>query len=82
MKKITLGQARDGGATHLLFYCYGVTRGISCGRNAHTPLAPAIARYGADVSLDEVPAVCERCKSREAVEVRPYYPSPFGAPPL
>lgn len=82
MKKITLGQARDGGATHLLFYCYGVTRGISCGRNAQMPIGSALTRYGAGMSLDDAPALCERCGSRDAVEVRPYYPAKYGAPML
>ncbi len=81
--KITIAQARAGGATALVFYCYEITRDICCGRSGWIAIDQAVKRWGADTPLNRVQAVCERCKAR-AGEIRPYYPRyverplPFG----
>jgi hypothetical protein len=82
MPKITLGQAKAGLATHILFFCGAQTAsGITCARNGNMPIGAAIARWGEMRALDAIPARCERCGSAD-VDVTPYYPAPMGSPPL
>lgn len=73
--KITLGEACDGGADGLIVYCVGMpaTAG-GCTRTATLTMLDAIALWGADRRLDDLPLYCALCGSR-AVEVRPNYVS-------
>lgn len=73
MDKITIAEAKDGGATALIFYCFAMQRGICCGRSGWVPIRQAVRRWGADTPISRVPAVCERCGVRSE-EIRPYYP--------
>jgi len=45
-------------------------------------LVDAIARWGAQIRLDQVPARCTRCGSTEHVDVRSRPPKREGGQPL
>ena len=74
MGKITIGEAREGGAESLLISCEGspATTG-GCRRSVELTIMHAIALWGRDKRLDELPLYCAGCGSRK-VEVRPHYP--------
>lgn len=68
--KVTLAEAR-GYATRLVIQCAGapLTAG-GCTHRAELTLDDAIARFGGDVRLDDLPFRCSRCGSR-VTDVRP-----------
>jgi hypothetical protein len=72
--KITLAEAQAQGATELLFYCTNTA--AACWRSGGMPLAAAIARWGEARRLDQIPARCTGCDSREFVDVRALQPRP------
>jgi hypothetical protein len=65
--KITLNQAQAQGAIALIFYC---VRPALCSHSGEMRLDAAIARWGGHLRLDQVPARCTRCGSRDHVDVR------------
>lgn len=77
--KITLAQAKEQGDFVLTFYC---ERPDVCSHSGEMRLDEAIARWGGDLRLDQVPARCSRCGSRDHVDVRARPPMREGGFPL
>lgn len=77
-QKITMGEARAGGAASLRVYCDSAAEGSDCHHNREIALAPLIDRVGGGVRLDELPFRCEACGGSR-VDVRPSYDSGGGA---
>lgn len=65
--KITLAQAKAQGGFMLMFFCQ---RPSVCSHSGEMRLDQAIDRWGESIRLDQVPARCSRCGSREHVDVR------------
>lgn len=65
--KITLAQAKAQGGFMLMFYC---VRPAVCSHSGEMRLDAAIARWGDALRMDQVPARCTRCGSRDHVDVR------------
>lgn len=74
--KITLAEAAEQGDVTLTFYC---VRPATCWHSGTMPLADAIARWGGGLRLDQVPARCTQCGSRDHVDVRGSRPSQENA---
>jgi hypothetical protein len=73
--KITLAQAKAQGSFMLVFYC---VRPAICSHSGEMRLDAAIARWGGALRLDQVPARCTRCGSRDHVDVRARPPMRSG----
>ena len=72
-RKITLAEARDGGAIGLLVYCDGRNaKDFGCTHSGRIALSEAIARWGVARRLDDLPLYCSRCGWRD-VDVRPMF---------
>lgn len=73
--KITIGQARASGAVGLLLYCanYFETPG-GCRHQSDMTMLLAVALFGEDKRLDDLPFKCSVCGARE-VNVRPWFES-------
>jgi hypothetical protein len=67
-QKITLATAHAQGDFMLLFYCQNLA--ANCWHSGEMQLDTAIARWGGALRLNQVPARCSRCGSREHVDVR------------
>lgn len=75
VRKITLGEARDGRAEALTVYCdKAVVGGEGCRHSARLALEPLLTRYGRGVRLDELPLRCTACGAGKP-DVRPVYES-------
>lgn len=74
-RKITLAAAKAQGEFALLFYC---VRPPICWHSGEMRLDDAIARWGGTLRLDQVPARCTRCGSRDYVDVRARPPKREG----
>lgn len=75
--KITLAHAKESGGEKVLFYCTGLFVDQICFHSGQMDLDAAIGRWGAETRLDQIPARCTRCGSRDHVDVRverPYRP--------
>jgi len=73
---ITLATAKAQGDFMLIFYC--VRPGV-CWHSGEMRLDAAIERWGETLRLDQVPARCMRCGSRDHVDVRARPPHRDGA---
>ena len=75
--KITLADAKAQGDFMLLFYCANAA--AYCSHSGEMRLDAALARWGGGRRLDQVPARCTRCGSRDHVDVRARPPKHDGA---
>ena len=76
--KITIGAARASGAVGLLLYCANYFEKPGGCRHASTmTMLLAVALFGEDKRLDELPFKCSVCGWRE-VNVRPQFASARG----
>ena len=66
--KITLAEAKAQGDFMLQFYCANAA--VYCSHSGEMRLDEAIARWGEHLRMDQVPARCRRCGSRDHVDVR------------
>jgi hypothetical protein len=78
--KITLAQAKAQGDFMLIFYCHNFP--AHCSHSGEMRLDEAVARWGGARRLDQVPARCTRCGSRELIDVRARPPKREGGSPL
>jgi len=74
-RKITLAEAKEQGAFALIFYC---VRPAVCSHSGEMRLDDAIDRWGGALRLDQAPARCTRCGSRDHVDVRTRPPKHDG----
>lgn len=77
-QKITMAEARAGGASSLRVYCDSAAEGGDCHHNREIALAPLIDRVGGGVRLDDLPFRCGACGCRR-IDVRPVYDARAGA---
>jgi hypothetical protein len=68
--KITIGEAREAGCAGISMYCLNHARG--CWHRSSMTMMLAIALWGPDKRLDDLPLKCSSCGARE-VDVRPDY---------
>jgi len=84
-KKITLAQVREQDGHHggyLVIQCVGAPlTAPGCHHSGEMSLLHAIALWGPDARLDDLPLKCSRCGSRK-VDVRADYPKGPGGKPL
>ena len=78
--KITLAQAKAQGDFMLMVYCANIP--AHCSHSGEMWLDEAVARWGASLRLDQVPARYTRCGSREFIDVRARPPKREGGSPL
>lgn len=73
--KITLAQCVAQDADHLLIFCENFAK--PCSHAARMEVRDAIARFGAQTRIDDLPLVCSKCGSPRP-EVRPSQPRAPG----
>jgi hypothetical protein len=78
--KITLADAKAQGDFMLMFYCQNML--AYCSHSGEMRLDEAVARWGGGLRLDQVPARCTRCGSRDFIDVRARPPKREGGSPL
>ncbi|WP_325059881.1 hypothetical protein [Vitreimonas sp.] len=72
---ITLKQAYEQGSLRVAFYC---VRPGACAHVGKVDIREAIRRWGEERRLNEIPARCGRCGSRDHVSVRCEPPGRLG----
>ena len=72
---ITLKQAYEQGSLRIAFYC--VRPGV-CDHVGKVEIADAIKRWGAERRLDDIPARCSKCGSKDFVGARGEPPGRLG----
>jgi hypothetical protein len=75
---ITLKQAYEQGSFRIAFYC---ARPVFAGQCAHVgkvEIHVAMRRWGEDRRLEEIPARCSKCGSKDFVSVRGEPPGRTG----
>lgn len=75
MAEITLKQAYEQGSQRIAFYCM---RPEYCSHVGKIDIGIAIKRWGGERQLDQIPARCSRCGSKEFVSVRGEPPGRMG----
>jgi hypothetical protein len=86
-RKVSLATAARSGMTWLIVHCEtekATPRAVRhatnvCGHSAQMPIADAIARWGEDASLSDLPLVCSVCGGRNVDTRAMFTPGP-GAP--
>jgi hypothetical protein len=71
---ITLKQAYEQGSLRIAFYCGA----HPCTHVGKIDIRDAIARWGADRLLDQIPARCSKCGSSDRVSARGEPPGRLG----
>lgn len=81
--KITLAQARaQNRHAYLVIYCASsAAQYAGCHHSAEMSLLHAIALWGEDKRLDDLPLRCSKCGSRK-VDVRADHPRTIGGNPI
>jgi hypothetical protein len=72
---ITLKQAYEQGSLRIAFYCM---RPDVCSHVGRISIESAMKRWGAERLLDDIPARCSRCGSKDFVSVRGEPPGRLG----